>query len=157
MQLSLHADYALRVLIYLGAHPDQTISTQQISSAYGISKHHLVRVVQTLGHHGYLQVMSGRSGGVRLARDPSEIRLGEVVRHAEPNLRLVECFDEETNTCPIISVCGLKAYLHEALRAFLTELDRHTLADLLGKDRRKNLLPTLFQLGPIRPGQGRRS
>jgi len=113
-----------------------------------------VRVVQTLSEHGYLQVTPGRTGGVCLAKDPSDIRLGEVVRHAEPNLRLVECFDEETNTCPIIAVCGLKAYLREALRAFLTDLDRHTLADLLAKDRRKNLLPVFFQLGPIGTGQG---
>ncbi|MEQ1948567.1 MAG: Rrf2 family transcriptional regulator [Bryobacteraceae bacterium] len=52
MQLSLHADYALRVLIYLGAHPGKTVSTAQISEVYGISKHHLVRVVQTLGESG---------------------------------------------------------------------------------------------------------
>lgn len=139
----------MRVLIYVGAHPDETISTQQISSAYGISKHHLVRVVHALAELGYLQVTPGRSGGVSLARDPKDIRLGEVVRHAEPNLRLVECFDIETNTCPIISVCGLKGYLQEALRAFLTELDRHTLADLLAGKGRKNLLQTFYQLGPI--------
>ena len=154
MQLSLHADYALRVLIYLGAHPNQTISTRQISSAYGISRNHLVRVVQTLGERGYLLVTPGRSGGVSLARHPREIRLGEVVRHAEPNLRLVECFDKETNTCPIISVCGLKAYLQEALHVFLAELDRHTLADLLAKDRQKDRLHTLLQLGPIGAGPG---
>jgi Rrf2 family nitric oxide-sensitive transcriptional repressor len=153
VQLSLHADYALRVLIYLGAHPDETISTRRISSAYGISRHHLVRVVQTLNERGYLQVTPGRTGGICLAKDPSDIRLGEVVRHAEPNLRLVECFDEETNTCPIISVCGLRAYLREALRAFLADLDRHTLADLLAKDRRRNLLPALLQLGPRGTGQ----
>ena len=48
MQLTVHADYALRVLLYLGSHPDRVISTQEISKAYGISKHHLVRVVQRL-------------------------------------------------------------------------------------------------------------
>jgi len=90
MQLSLHSDYALRVLIYLGAHPDETISTQRISAAYGISKNHLVRVVQTLSEHGYVRVTPG--SGVRLTRDPQDIRLGEVVRYSEPNLRLVECF-----------------------------------------------------------------
>ncbi|MDX1982571.1 MAG: Rrf2 family transcriptional regulator [Bryobacteraceae bacterium] len=147
MQLSLHADYALRVLIYLGAHPGQVVPTQRISDAYGISRNHLVRVVQTLGDCGYLRISAGRTGGICLARDPGEIRLGEVVRQAEPNLRLVECFDEETNTCPIIAVCGLKAYLREALRAFLLELDRHTLADLLTANRRGRIAEALVQLG----------
>jgi len=150
VQLSLHADYALRVLLYLGAHPGEKVSTQQISAAYGISKHHLVRVVQTLGDHGYLQVTPGRSGGVSLARAPGDIKLGEVVRKAEPNLRLVECFDKATNTCPIVSACGLKAYLKDALNAFLTELDKHTLADLLASNRPAKL-QALYQLGPIEP------
>lgn len=149
MQLSLHSDYALRVLIYLGAHPDETISTKRISTAYGISKNHLVRVVQTLSEYGYVRVTPGRLGGVRLARDPQDIRLGEVVHHSEPNLRLVECFDERTNTCPITSACGLKAYLKRALDSFLAELNRHTLAELLADGRRRDRLQELFRLGPI--------
>ena len=57
MQLSLHADYALRVLLYLGADPGRVVSSQEMSSAYGISRNHLVRVVQTLGEHGYATVV----------------------------------------------------------------------------------------------------
>ncbi len=139
MQLSLHSDYALRVLIYLGTHQDDVVSTQQISQAYGISKHHLVRVVQTLGESGHVHLIPGRSGGVRLARDPATIRLGDVVRQAEPNLRLVECFDHQTNTCPITSVCSLKGYLKEALNAFIASLNEHTLADLLASGRQSKL------------------
>ena len=47
----------------------------------------------------------------------------------EPHLDLVECFDRETNTCPIDGVCGLKAVLRHATSAFLGVLDGHTLAD----------------------------
>ena len=148
MQLSLHADYALRVLIYVGSHSDKTVTTMQISSAYGISQNHLVRVVQTLGKQGYLRVTQGRFGGMALARDAAEIRLGQVVRDAEPNMRLVECFDPETNTCPIISVCGLKAHLRNALEAFLAELDRHTLAELLVDGRDKKLVAALLTITP---------
>lgn len=131
MQLSLHADYSLRVLLYLGTHPERVVSTQEISGAYGISKHHLVRVVQTLSQHQYVKIHAGRSGGVTLAREPALIRLGDVVRDAEPNMRLVECFDRQTNTCAIAPVCGLKAMLKEALDAFLQSLNRYTLADIL--------------------------
>lgn len=150
MQLSLHADYGLRVLIYLGSHPGETISTQQISQAYGISKNHLVRVMQTLGEHGYIRVIPGRSGGVTLAKDPRQIRLGDVVRDAEPSLDLVECFDKKTNTCPIIDVCGLRAQLHHALEAFLADLNRNTLDDLLTPARRQKLAGVFVQLAPPR-------
>lgn len=146
MQLSLHADYALRVLIYLGTRQGDIVSTRQISDAYGISKHHLVRVVQTLGEHGYVELLPGRSGGVRLIRDPATIRLGDVVRRAEPSLQLVECFDPATNTCPIISQCGLKAYLRDALEAFIDSLNEHTLAELLNPQRRARLGAVFMQL-----------
>lgn len=146
MQLTLHADYALRVLIYLGTHPDELVSTQTMSDAYGISKHHLVRVVQTLGEHGYVKVVPGRSGGVGLARTPESIRLGDVLVDAEQNLRLVECFDMSTNTCPIVKHCGLKGVLSEALEAFVASLNTRTLADLLHAERRKALKQTFIRL-----------
>ncbi|MCU1327623.1 MAG: Nitrite-sensitive transcriptional repressor NsrR [Bryobacterales bacterium] len=146
MQLSLHADYALRVLIYVGSNAGKTVTTTQISSAYGISQNHLVRVVQTLGKQGYLKVTQGRFGGMTLSRDPADIRLGQVVRDAEPNMKLVECFDRETNTCPIAAVCGLKAYLGAALEAFIAELDKHTLSELLVDGRDQKLAAALVRI-----------
>src|SRR4051812_40654072 len=131
MQLSLHADYSLRALIYLATHPERIVPTQEISEAYGISRHHLVRIVQTLAKHEYVKIHSGRSGGLSLRRQPSQIQLGEVVRIAEPHLRLVECFDRETNTCRIAPACTLKGMLQEALDAFIDSLDRYTLADVM--------------------------
>ena len=146
MQLSLHSDYGLRVLLYLGTHPGEIVATQHISDAYGISKNHLVRVMQTLGEAGYIDVIPGRSGGVKLAKDPSQIRLGEVVRATEPSLHLLECFDIETNTCPIINVCGLKSPLIKALDAFFAELNKSTLADLLTPARKQRLAARFVQL-----------
>ena len=146
MQLSLHADYSLRVLIYLGTHEGEVVTTARISQAYGISKNHLVRVMHTLGARGYVELIPGRSGGVRLKGDPKEIRLGKVVRDAEPNMRLVECFDMETNTCPIAGVCGLPFYLGAALEAFLRELDKLTLHDLLTPQQRRDLANVFVQV-----------
>jgi Rrf2 family nitric oxide-sensitive transcriptional repressor len=130
LQLTLHADYSLRVLLYLAEHPDRMIATQEISEAYGISRNHLVRVVQTLHAHGFLHVTAGRHGGATLARPPAKINLGQVVRCAEPNFRIVECFDAHANTCPIISACKLKGALEKALNSFFRVLDGYTLGDL---------------------------
>lgn len=131
MQLTVHTDYALRVLLYLAHFPDRRVGTAEISTAYGISKHHLVRVVQTLADSGFVRVTVGRSGGVALARAPGEIGLGDVVRTTEASFRLVECHDAVNNTCPIVPVCGLKGMLDAALAAFLRELDQQTLASLV--------------------------
>jgi Rrf2 family nitric oxide-sensitive transcriptional repressor len=152
LQLSLHADYAFRALLYLAARPDEVCSTESIARAYGISRYHLVRVVKTLESGGLITIQTGRGGGLRLRKAPSQMRLGEVLCAAEPNLNLLECFDPVTNTCPIIGVCRLQGYLRAALRAFVAELDRHTVADVMSGQLGKDLRHLLVQLGqPIPP------
>lgn len=130
MRLSLHTDYALRSLIYLATMRDPATTAGAIATSYGISKNHLVKVLQRLRDLGYVETVRGRGGGVRLAKAPDEVRLGAVVRQTEDLGELVECFNLETNTCPLASVCLLQRRLDEALRAYVEVLDRYTLADV---------------------------
>jgi len=129
MQLTQFSDYSLRLALYLAAHPHQLVTLQEVSEAYGISQHHLVKVTGRLIEHGVVASVRGRNGGLRLNRAPEAINIGELVRMTEPHFNLVECFDADTNTCPIDKACGLKAVLRQAQDAFLRELDRHTLAE----------------------------
>lgn len=136
MQLTQHTDYALRVLIHLACHPDEHVSTSTISRAYGISNHHLVKVVHRLSTAGFLAVKRGRGGGIALGRAPEEIRVGDVVRACEPHLFVVECFDAARGSCSIAPACDLKTAFGEALRAFLGVLDARTIADVVPEWRR---------------------
>jgi len=147
MQLTLFSDYALRIALYLGAHPDRRCSVDEISRAYGISRAHLVKVVQRLTELGLVGSTRGRGGGLHLARAPEDINLGALVRATEPHFDIVECFDDATNTCPISPACGLKGTLVRAQRAFLAVLDAQTLADFA--PRRERLI-SLW-----RPGRAR--
>ncbi|HEX2872219.1 MAG TPA: Rrf2 family transcriptional regulator [Polyangiaceae bacterium] len=131
MQLTQFSDYSLRVLLYLTARPERWVPLPEISRAYGVSHNHMAKVAQLLLERGYVESLRGRSGGLRLAKPPSQINVGSVVRATEPHFDLVECFDAKTNTCPIDPVCGLKGALVSAQKAFLQELDRFTLADFL--------------------------
>lgn len=130
MHLTLHTDYSLRVLLFLRLRPEQKSTIQEISEAYGISKNHLMKVVQRLASLGYVDASRGRGGGLLLAKEPREINLGRLVTQMEPHLNLVECFDVETNTCPIEPACDLKSVLGEAQDSFLETLRKYTLADL---------------------------
>ena len=139
MRLSLQTDYALRAMIHLAAVGEGGTTASAMAAAYGISKNHQVKVLQKLRALGYLATVRGRGGGVRLARPAREIGVGAVVRQLEP-MDLVECFTPQ-NTCPIAPCCHLARGLDEALRAYLTVLDRYTIADVT--TNRAELLRTL--------------
>jgi Rrf2 family nitric oxide-sensitive transcriptional repressor len=136
VQLTRYSDYSLRVLIYLALDPKRLVTIEEIAQSYGISKAHLMKVVHQLGLNGYVETVRGRGGGLRLARRPEEITVGEVVRSTEENMALVDCFDPASSQCAIEPVCGLRPVLHEALAAFLAVLDRHTLGDLVARRRK---------------------
>ena len=130
MRLTNFSDYALRVLMYAASHDDRLITIEETAEIYGISRAHLMKVVNQLTRAGYLKAVRGRSGGVMLAKDPSKIKLGEVLRATEPDFALVECFTTD-NQCVITPRCRLRGALKEALGAFTGTLDRYTLADLV--------------------------
>src|SRR6185369_3161940 len=126
MRLTIFTDYALRVLIYLGAHRDEErlATIGDIAAAYRISENHLMKVVHNLARHGYVQTTRGKGGGMQLARAPEEINIGAVVRITEDDMALVECFQDGPPKCPIVSACSLQGVLAEALREFFAVLDR---------------------------------
>lgn len=136
MRLTRHTDNALRALIYLGIHTDEAPARiTDIARRMGMSEDHLAKVIARLAQLGYVETIRGRDGGARLAKPPEAIVVGEIVRATEDNLNLVECFDPATNQCPIAPACALAPALDEALTAFLSVLDRYTLADLIAKPR----------------------
>src|SRR5690349_18627709 len=128
MRLTKFSDYSLRVLLYLAIHPDRAVSVNEVSQAYRVSPHVMVKVVQVLVTEGLVESSRGRRGGLRLKKAPEDINVGALVRRTEATWDLVECFDQAANTCPIEPACGLKGALKRAQRAFVGVLDDHTLA-----------------------------
>lgn len=138
MQLTLHTDYALRVLIYLTQHPAATIS--ELASHYQLSRNHLVKVVNELGKQGFIVTTRGKGGGVRLARPPQEISVGDVVRRMETHFDLVECLRDSYShpACKALPFCGLRKAFQIAAERFLTDLDGYTLASVVPLSARGN-------------------
>lgn len=141
MQLTMHTDFALRVLMYLSVRRDRLCRVSEIARDYRISRNHLVKVVNRLARAGFVQTHRGRAGGVALAREPEAIRIGDVLRHTEGAFEPVECF-RIGNRCPITSACPLPPILSEAYRNFVATLDRYTIADLTARRRRLDALLT---------------
>lgn len=141
MRMTLHTDYALRMLIFMALRPSLVPTIKDMAEAYGISRNHLLKVGLTLRDIGLIETVRGRSGGIRLARDPAEINVGTVVRLVEEDFAVVECLAPGGGSCAITPACRLKRILREALAAYLAVLDQYTLADIV---RRKGTLLTLL-------------
>jgi Rrf2 family nitric oxide-sensitive transcriptional repressor len=130
MRLTFYSDYSLRLLMYAALKDGQLITIQEVAGAYGISKNHLTKVAFDLGRAGFVETVRGRGGGLRLAKKPRDIGLGDVLRVTERQTALVECFNPKTNSCVISAPCRLKGVLNRALKAWFAVLDEYTLADL---------------------------
>ncbi len=133
-------DFALRMLMYAAAREDRLVTIEEIANLFDISRGHLMKVANALTRAGLMTAVRGRSGGLRLARRPEKIGLGEVIRAIEPDFALVECFTEE-DQCLITRRCRLRGILHEGLDAFNAVLDKYTLADLMLRPRDFGIRP----------------
>lgn len=135
MHLSLQTDYALRILMALGASGEQ-MSVEEISRRYNVSRNHLAKVAHRLQTLGVVKATRGRGGGLSLARSPDEINVGEVVRAMENLSNFVECMQASTNGCPVVGACGLQGALTKAVQDFLRRLDQYRLSDLTPNKQR---------------------
>lgn len=130
MKLTHYSDLGLRLLMYLALRYDETVTIQEVSIRFAISKNHLVKISHHLTSSGLIESTRGRSGGVRLARHPTEINLEESFLATEDNFDLVECFGGN-NHCVITEVCRMSKVLDNAREAFFSVLRQTTLADLV--------------------------
>jgi len=130
MQLTRHTDYSLRVLMYLAANPSQLVTVAELADFYHISRNHLVKVVQGLVEHGFVETIRGKHGGMQLARESNRISIGMVVRRMENHFNIVECFDADNDVCVLTDVCKLKGILTHATENYLKGLDKISLADV---------------------------
>ncbi len=143
MRLTLHSDLAFRTLIFLASAGEQGAAIPQIAQAYGVSEHHLSKVVQSLVHAGYVSSARGRGGGLKLRVAPEEITLGAIMRKMEPDFALAECLGAEPERCVLSGFCGLQWIFDEALEAWFRVLESYTLADAI---KRSKNLPGLLGL-----------
>lgn len=140
MNITRFTDYSLRTLIYLALQEGQPVTIKEVADRYGISKNHLMKIVQELNTKGFLAATRGKNGGIRLSRDPADINIGALVRSIEQSSTLVECFGAD-NQCVITPACRLRVAFAEAMEGFFQCLDCYTLADLVTEDQ-----PQLQQL-----------
>ena len=131
MRLTTRTNLAARVLMCCATNAGRTLRSADIADACNASGNHLAQVINQLQVNGFVATQRGRTGGLQLARPPSEISIGAVFRIFESGVPFAECFAAQTNTCPLISSCRLRGFITRAVEAFYAELDPVTLEDLV--------------------------
>ena len=134
MRLNQASDFALRILMLL-AKEDQPLTVQNIAEKLNLVNSHTMKIVAKLVKVEILTSNRGRHGGISLALPPEDIHVGEIIRVIENDFAVVECIQTDKKTgkqaCIFLPHCKLKILMHEARSAFLTVLDKQTLATLL--------------------------
>jgi len=136
MRLTSFTDFGLRMLMRMSSAPSHTFSTAELADEFNLSRNHLSKIMQRLAQAGIIETRRGSGGGAKLARPATQLRLGAVIAVLEADQPLVECLGEGETLCSIDMQCRLKARLRAAERAFLTDLNNSTLADIALHDRR---------------------
>jgi Rrf2 family transcriptional regulator, nitric oxide-sensitive transcriptional repressor len=131
---TLHADLALRVLMYLRVAPGRRGSAAEIANAHRVSQNHLDKVVRRMSEAGLVETVRGRGGGVHLTRDPSTITVGDVMRAMEDDFAVVECLGP-ARFCQVAGVCGARSVFARALSAYFDVLDGATLDEIAMNDQ----------------------
>jgi Rrf2 family nitric oxide-sensitive transcriptional repressor len=134
MRLTSYTDYALRTLMFLALNRDRLVTIGDIAESHKIAKNHLTKVVHHLGTLGFVETVRGRSGGMRLGREPADIRIGDVVRQTESDFYMASCFDANAPGCIYAAGCEMRGALARATTAFLEVLDQITLEQMVARD-----------------------
>lgn len=141
MRLSKTTNYAIRILLDCAVSAPDLVKVADIAERRDITVQNTFKIVHLLSRAGFIQAVRGRHGGVRLARPASEIRIGDVVRSMEI-LRLEMETEEGTEDENQGQLAALDRLFDNALDAFISVLDEHTLEQMLKVQRPQPPRPT---------------
>lgn len=137
MKISTKGRYALRMLIDLAENNDKGfIALKEIAERQDISKKYLEQIIPILNRSGILMTNRGYQGGYRLAKEPNEVTVGEILRNTEGSMAPVACLEQTPNRCEKCSYC-VTLPVWQGLEKVVNEyLDSITLQDII--DGKKN-------------------
>lgn len=132
MKISTKGRYALRVMLDLAIHnTGEYIPLKDVSQRQGITVKYLEQIIPQLKKGGYLKSTRGNSGGYRLAREPREYVIGDILRIMEGSLAPVSCLEDEANLCEMSNACLTLDFWKGLDKAISDYVNSVTLQDLL--------------------------
>ena len=140
MRLTKQSGYAVRIVIHCALANGELSRIADIAEQYNITKNNIAKTVPVLVRQGIIDGVRGRNGGIRLARPAAEISVGEIVRAIESTVVEVENFGGEKAGSAAGKTAPINQVLDEALEAFVSVLDQHSIADMMPKSGKSKTL-----------------
>jgi Rrf2 family transcriptional regulator, cysteine metabolism repressor len=156
LKVSQKTEYAMRAMVELAIRRtkdgDQLVSARAIAEAQHIPLRFLEQQLGTLHKAGLVQSFRGAGGGCRLARDPSEVRVADVVDAIEGPLYPMSCLHEEDHECFQDSRCGLQELWGDVHVAIRQVFEKTTVAELA--ERHQRIALPIFAPEELLKGRG---
>ena len=144
-RVSQKTEYALRAVVELAIrHESGLVPAREIATAQGIPLRFLEQQLATLHKAGLVESFRGAGGGCRLARDPAELPIADVIDVMEGDLYPMHCVDHDDHTCFQSGRCGLQGLWSDVHLAVRGVFERTTVADLAARQVHTASGPPLF-------------
>ena len=141
--LTAKGKYSLKALAHLAAlEPGATTQAIDIAEANNIPKKFLDAILGDLRNAGFVYSRKGPGGGYMLARAPSDIKIGHVIRTIDGPLAPIACASrtayQPCGDCNDVKTCTVRLLMTKVRDAMSDVLDRVTLAEMVGMGGRAN-------------------
>lgn len=132
MMISTRGRYALRVLLDLAQHQsDGYIAMKNVAERQELSLKYIEKIMPVLSKNNYVEGVHGKGGGYRLAREPKDYKIGDILRLAEGDLAPVACLGCNAKECDRADHCPTLPMWREFHNMVNNYFDSITLADLM--------------------------
>ncbi len=134
MKITYKGDYALKALLDLALHYEKGLSTiNDVAKHIDAPVKFLEQVLLDLKKGGFVESKRGNVGGYQLAKDPSEIKLGQVIRYIDGPLEPIGCVEKGYSNCTDLRKCVFKSIWQQVAAATSGIVDNISFADLVKK------------------------
>jgi Rrf2 family cysteine metabolism transcriptional repressor len=139
MRITYKGDYALKTILDLALHyGENPVTIHELARRADISVKFLEQILLDLKRGGFVESRRGKVGGYLLAKAPSQIKLGQVIRYIDGPIEPVACVDRKYKGCADITGCIFRNIWEEVARSTAKIVDNITFEDLAKKIKQKS-------------------
>ena len=149
MKISTRGEYGIRAMLDLGLNDRSgPVALKSIAERQGISEPYLEQLIASLRKAGLVTSIRGAQGGYNLTRDPSEIKIGDIIRVLEGPIAPVECVSNESGEteCCNSNHCATRVLWRKLRDSMVEVLDSTSLADLIEESKKLNNCDTMYYI-----------